>query len=165
MNENKLIEVCMSCGRASCWYGEFVCNESKHVGTRLKTVKELRLLGLEHEKNWSDEKLLKIYGESAPHGFVDPEGENKDLMNESLENLLEQVFSGRYTPGPIEDVIRAKVRELRQSREPVEHGKTCYKVDHVGIGYLHDEKDDTPYDVFGCTYCGRCHTLLSPTKP
>ena len=113
MNENKLIEVCALCGCASCWYGEFLCNESKHAGTKLKTVKELRLLGLEHEENWSDEKMLKIYGESAPHGFVDSEDEEEDLMNEPLEDLLEQVFSGSYVRGETEDAIRAKVKELK----------------------------------------------------
>jgi len=40
------------------------------------------------------------------------------------------------------------------------HGKTCVKVDHVGNGYLHGDKDDTPYNVDGCLYCGRCHRAL-----
>ena len=43
---------------------------------------------------------------------------------------------------------------------PVEHGKTCCKVEHVGTGYLHDKDDDGPYDVDGCMYCGRCHYAL-----
>ena len=43
---------------------------------------------------------------------------------------------------------------------PVVHGSTCYKVDHIGTGYLHAEDDDTPYDVDGCLYCGRCHYAL-----
>lgn len=43
---------------------------------------------------------------------------------------------------------------------PVEHGKTCYKVDHIGDGYLHSADDDSPYDVDGCRYCGRCHCAL-----
>ena len=42
----------------------------------------------------------------------------------------------------------------------VEHGVTCYKVNHIGTGYLHAENDDGPYDVDGCMYCGRCHYAL-----
>lgn len=39
------------------------------------------------------------------------------------------------------------------------HGVDCPKKPHTG-GELHGEDDDTPYDVDGCTYCGRCHTAL-----
>lgn len=34
---------------------------------------------------------------------------------------------------------------------------TCEKVQHIGGGYLHDDDDDSPYDVDGVMYCGRCH--------
>lgn len=68
--ENKLIEVCDKCHRASCWHGEFLCEESAGAGTILKPVSELRLLALEHEKHWSDDNLAKIYGDPAPHGFI-----------------------------------------------------------------------------------------------
>ena len=40
------------------------------------------------------------------------------------------------------------------------HGVDCPKVKHVGEGYLHGEDDDTPYDVDGAVYCGRCHSCL-----
>jgi len=143
----------------------------------------------------------------------------EELMKESLDDLLEQVFSGSYIPGPTEDAIRAKVAELESKgdeNEVVEsledrvddyferfkvfhlpgkplamhfgafnlvmdlweevkklrlepgilHGTTCYKVNHSGTGYLHKEMDDTPYDVDGYIYCGRCHMALGPpTKP
>ncbi len=43
----------------------------------------------------------------------------------------------------------------------VMHGHNCQKVEHIfKIGYMHSEDDDTPYDVDGVTYCGRCHTFL-----
>jgi len=45
-------------------------------------------------------------------------------------------------------------------KETVIHGINCTKVIHKGEGHLHDENDDTPYDVDGLTYCGRCHTFL-----
>lgn len=41
-----------------------------------------------------------------------------ELMRESLEDLLEQVFSGSYVPGPTEAAIREKVAELRRSGVP-----------------------------------------------
>lgn len=40
------------------------------------------------------------------------------------------------------------------------HGRDCCKATHVGGGYLHSEKDDSPYDVDGVLYCGRCHGCL-----
>jgi hypothetical protein len=42
------------------------------------------------------------------------------------------------------------------------HGKTCEKKPHDNPngGYLHGEDDDTPYDVDGWPYCGRCHQVL-----
>ena len=41
------------------------------------------------------------------------------------------------------------------------HGSTCRKVSHdQGVGYLHGEDDDTPYNVDGLNYCGRCHRWL-----
>ena len=67
--EKKIAEVCSSCHTASCWYGEFLCNDSQHASTEKKTVSELRKLKSEHEENWSDEKMMKVYGEPAPFGF------------------------------------------------------------------------------------------------
>ena len=44
-----------------------------------------------------------------------------------------------------------------------QHGLTCRKVEHTLAdgGYLHDANDDTPYDVDGIVYCGRCHEHLA----
>jgi hypothetical protein len=66
---NKLIEVCDSCFRACCWYGEFMCDNAKAAGTTLKTVSELRRLNLENKDYWSSDTLKDIYGDSAPHGY------------------------------------------------------------------------------------------------
>lgn len=68
-NDNKIIEVCSMCGTASCWYGEFMCSESRFAGTEEKTIKELRQQNLECSENWSEEKLISIYGDSAPFGY------------------------------------------------------------------------------------------------
>ncbi len=45
---------------------------------------------------------------------------------------------------------------------PLRHGVDCEKIPHLGDGYLHDENDDTPYEVDSYIYCGRCHTALGP---
>lgn len=44
----------------------------------------------------------------------------------------------------------------------VVHGSTCKKEIHNPnrAGYLHDPEDDSPYDVDGLLYCGRCHWAL-----
>ena len=43
----------------------------------------------------------------------------------------------------------------------VRHGINCEKIPHgLGPGFLHGALDDTPYDVDGCSYCGRCHISL-----
>lgn len=49
---NIKITVCDKCLIASCWNGEFMCEESQYAGIIEKTVKELRKLHLEHEDNW-----------------------------------------------------------------------------------------------------------------
>lgn len=63
---DKNVEVCDKCMKASCWYGEFMCDEAYDAGTTIKTVKELRELKVEHEDYWSDEKMIEVYGEPAP---------------------------------------------------------------------------------------------------
>ena len=60
MNNPEII-VCSSCLTASCWHGEFYCDEYKSAGTIKKTRSELDRLSLEHPSNYSDEKLAKVY--------------------------------------------------------------------------------------------------------
>jgi hypothetical protein len=68
IDENKVIEVCSECKRASCWYGMFMCEHSMEAGTELRTVKELRGMNThESEDYWSDEIMTEIYGEPNPH--------------------------------------------------------------------------------------------------
>ena len=68
--KDKIIEVCSECLQASCWHGEFMCDDSRDAGTVLKPVSELLKLRLEHSQHWSDEKLGAIYGEVAPNGYM-----------------------------------------------------------------------------------------------
>ena len=57
---NRVITVCDACLTASCWHGEFMCEESRYAGTIEKTVEELNLLHLEHPSNYSKEKIEGI---------------------------------------------------------------------------------------------------------
>ena len=46
------------------------------------------------------------------------------------------------------------------ARTEYEHGQ-CAKMPHEGsICYSHSEEDDTPYEVNGLNYCGRCHAPM-----
>lgn len=63
--EDKLIEVCDKCLTASCWHGEFMCDEAQNAGTTLKKISELLVLDREHVSHLSDENLDKIYGNSV----------------------------------------------------------------------------------------------------
>lgn len=66
INDQKLIEVCSECKRASCWYGEFMCDGAKNASTIKMQISELRALDLESERFWSDEKLVEVYGSANP---------------------------------------------------------------------------------------------------
>ena len=52
------IEVCDKCLRASCFQGEFYCDEYQEAGTIMKTADELIMLDLEHWSHWVDPKNL-----------------------------------------------------------------------------------------------------------
>jgi hypothetical protein len=54
--------------------------------------------------------------------MTDFEEDKKDMMEERLEDLLEQVFSGSYAKGSTEAAIRTKVRELRQQEKGIKKG-------------------------------------------
>ena len=51
--EDRLVTVCDKCLRASCWHGEFMCDDARSAGTVQKTVAQLRSLRLEHPHHFS----------------------------------------------------------------------------------------------------------------
>lgn len=59
MKDSDKITVCDNCLQASCWHGEFMCDEAYVSGTVEKTVGELRKLNYEHEHHW--ENQLRLY--------------------------------------------------------------------------------------------------------
>jgi hypothetical protein len=62
MNGKSRVLVCDQCLRASCWYGEFMCDASKDAGLMVATVDDLRKFAREHESYWSDETMMRQYG-------------------------------------------------------------------------------------------------------
>ena len=52
LKDETLIDVCAKCLTASCWHGEFMCDESQFAGTVEKTIDELKKLNLEHPDYW-----------------------------------------------------------------------------------------------------------------
>ena len=59
--QGALITVCDRCLQASCWQGEFYCDDYKTAGTTRKTRTELAALGLENPSYWkTDEQLAAM---------------------------------------------------------------------------------------------------------
>jgi hypothetical protein len=56
--------VCGKCLRASCWYGEFMCDDAQSAGLKILQVNDLRKLDREHEDFWTDEKMIEQYGDA-----------------------------------------------------------------------------------------------------
>jgi hypothetical protein len=56
------VYVCNSCNTASCWNGEFFCDNYLDAGIHKTTASKLRELNLEHQDNFSRERLTEIYG-------------------------------------------------------------------------------------------------------
>lgn len=60
--KDRLVTVCSECLMASCWHGEFMCENSISAGTREMTARELDKLRLEHPSHYSVENLARICG-------------------------------------------------------------------------------------------------------
>jgi len=55
ISEDQEVIVCDSCLTASCWMGEFMCEDSKNAGIATFTVRDLKKMNLEHPDNWEQE--------------------------------------------------------------------------------------------------------------
>lgn len=64
MRRVRLITVCDKCLRASCWHGEFMCQEAGTAGTVQKTAAELREIGAEHADYYSRKNVERVCGGS-----------------------------------------------------------------------------------------------------
>ena len=56
-----MIDVCSECKTASCWHGEFMCDDARSAGLVKISRLDLDNLCLEHKDNYSDKKL-KLMG-------------------------------------------------------------------------------------------------------
>ena len=54
--DERMIWVCKACLRASCWHGEFYCEEYRVADVIQKSIKELKSLDLEHPSYWELER-------------------------------------------------------------------------------------------------------------
>ena len=62
MSDQRKVMVCDECLRASCWYGELHCGNAVFAGAKVLKIAELEPLRREHPDNWSDEAMIKQYG-------------------------------------------------------------------------------------------------------
>lgn len=58
----RMITVCEECHRASCWHGEYMCDEARSCGTIEMSEEELRKLNLEHPHHYSKKKIKEVCG-------------------------------------------------------------------------------------------------------
>ena len=73
---NREITVCASCLQASCWLGNFMCENARGAGTKILSVDELRRLNREHPEYWFksphtgaiDQHALAEYNAVTFHG-------------------------------------------------------------------------------------------------
>lgn len=61
LRDDMLITVCDACLQASCWLGEFYCDDYRSAATTEMTVRELRKLGRESPDYWAKE-IRSRYG-------------------------------------------------------------------------------------------------------
>lgn len=57
-----LVTVCSKCRTASCWHGEFMCEQSRDAGTVDVLASVLRSEEREHPDNYSIAKLTAVSG-------------------------------------------------------------------------------------------------------
>ena len=58
----RMITVCSNCLRASCWHGNFMCDDAKNAGTVEKSEYDLADLNLEHHSHYSEERIKEVCG-------------------------------------------------------------------------------------------------------
>jgi len=52
MDEEKSVTVCSECLCASCWHGEFMCEEARFAKTVEMPIAQLKVLALENPEYW-----------------------------------------------------------------------------------------------------------------
>ncbi|KKK63314.1 hypothetical protein LCGC14_2995510 [marine sediment metagenome] len=65
MTNSTLVTVCDKCLRASCWNGEFMCDQAQSAGVIYAKMDDLIDLDLEHWSHWlskEDYQIMQITG-------------------------------------------------------------------------------------------------------
>lgn len=89
----------------------------------------------------------------------------RDAFEGKGEGPCNYAGGGLFRIGPVQIKSRGDERTGDFPRyfafaEATDH-ENCEKIQHdPDVGYLHDRDDDTPYDVDGVMYCGRCHRFI-----
>lgn len=58
-----IVTVCANCLMASCWHGDFYCDEAQTAGLVDKKASELRALGHENRWHFSRERIQRVSGQ------------------------------------------------------------------------------------------------------
>jgi len=118
------------------------------LGTVLETQEEMKFEIGKHYRSRRGEKWRVV--------ALDGVGKYPVIAVQSHQRVEAFTLNGDAI-GPAEGSINDLLSEWT---DPPQHGVTCKKAPHTRGGYLHGENDDTPYNVDGCNYCGRCHIAL-----
>ncbi len=80
-------------------------------------------------------------------------------MSERLACACGHGFTDHDRMGCLREDCSCKFAAVSQPDEPT----LCEKAPHDGPsgGYLHATDDDSPYEVDGVWYCGRCHFAVN----
>lgn len=62
MDEDYWVVVCSRCHCASCWHGEFLCEEARDADVRQLPASKLRQLGHEHPHHFSKANIRRVTG-------------------------------------------------------------------------------------------------------
>ena len=63
MSEDYWVTVCDACLRASCWHGDFYCDNAKAAGIKEVRASELLRLDTEDVQHFSRERIATVTGE------------------------------------------------------------------------------------------------------
>lgn len=92
----KFVTVCDNCLRASCWHGEFMCQNSKNAGTVDLPVSTLRALNLECSDYFTTQKGHIENKESESTRQEDMSKESTREPEKGFEEELEEIIIKRY---------------------------------------------------------------------
>lgn len=59
-DDDRLVTVCDKCKCASCWHGEFMCDDAKGAGIVDLPVSTLREMALEHPRYWEADRDWEV---------------------------------------------------------------------------------------------------------